>query len=109
MTLQQAQDKIGPGIPGVITPAEIFDAVGVYKVGFCFNADTKKWTLLDDIPAGTTTYPDLVVDLEHSMDLSSDDSYYRENYTISDYIADKMVEREDDLREEQQIEEEVAA
>ena len=97
---QIIRDKIGSGIPGVITAAEIFDAVGVYEVGFYFNVDTKKWTQSNDIPAATKdtiAYPDVVVDLEHNVNLDREDCYFGENYTITEHIEGKMDEYETEV------------
>ena len=95
---QETQDKIGSGIPGTITPAEIFDALGVYAVGFYFDPDTKKWTQSGSIPdaiRGTMAYPDVVVDLEYDISLGDDnDGYFSEDYTVTDHIRDKLNEYE---------------
>ena len=99
---QDIQDKIGSGISGVITPQQIFDAVGNCELGFYFSISEKKWSLSDCVPSAlrnTAVYPDVVIDLEHDTDISAESDQFGEDWTITDYIRDHMSRYESFLME----------
>ena len=99
---QMIRDKIGSGISEVITPQEIFDAVGSHEIGFYFNESAEKWIKGSGIPAAsknTIAYPDVVIDLEHDTDLSAESDAFGEDWTVSDYIQEELNRYEREVRE----------
>ena len=79
--------KLGLGIPGIIAPQEIADAIGSHGLAF-FRSDDL-WSLSSQAPAAVPA-ADCVVDLEHDMNPTE----YDGQYTVSDMIRDKLDDAE---------------
>ncbi len=80
---------IGDGIPGVITPAEIRNAIGNYEMAF-FRKNGK-WRLGPNVLSSYNGTEDCGIDLLHD----TDECDFSEDYTVTDYITSVLDAHED--------------